>query len=99
MDRIRGVSEDYFIFKRDRLLMITEDEFYFDHQGFRGTRNYAEYIVKGDQIVDLGGNFLGFAYKKNTIMRIDDLKGWRSIPLHDMTAKQLENQIYRVNKL
>ena len=99
MDRIRGVSSDYFIFKRDRLLMITEDEFYFDHEGFRGTGNYAEYIVKGDQIVDLGGNFLGLAYKKNTIVRIDDLKEWRSISIRDMTAKQLANHIYHVNKL
>ncbi|MCR4290052.1 MAG: hypothetical protein NUV86_07315, partial [Candidatus Scalindua sp.] len=61
MDRIRGVSKDYFIFKRDQLLMITENEFYFDHEGFRGTGNYAEYIVEGDQIVDLGGSFIGFA--------------------------------------
>ena len=54
MDRIRGVSNDYFIFKRDHLQMMTEDEFSFDNEGFRGTGNYAEYIVKGDQIVDLG---------------------------------------------
>jgi hypothetical protein len=99
MDRIRGVSNDYFIFKRDQLLMITEDEFYFDHEGFRGTGNYAEYIVEGDQIVDLGGNFLGFAYKKNAIVRIDNLKGWHPILIHDMSAKQLANHIYNVNKL
>lgn len=99
IDRIRGVSNDYFIFKRDRLFMITEDEFYFDNEGFRGTRSYAEYIVKGDQIVDLGGNFLGLAYKKNTILRIDDLKEWHLISIHDMPAKQLANHIYNVNKL
>lgn len=99
MDRIRGVSKDYFIFKRDQLLMITEDEFYFDHEGFRGTGNYAEYIVEGDQIVDLGGNFLGFAYKKNAIVRIDNLKGWHPILIHDMSAKQLANHISHVNKL
>ena len=61
MDRIRGISSEFFIFKRDHLLMITKDEFYFDNEGFRGTGNYAEYIVKGDQIVDLEGNFIGFA--------------------------------------
>ena len=99
MDRIRGVNDDYFIFKRDRLFMITEDEFYFDNEGFRGTGSYAEYIVKGDQIVDLAGNFLGLAYKKNAIVRIDDLKGWHSISIHDISAKQLANQIYNVNKL
>ncbi|MBO1225466.1 MAG: hypothetical protein JYX80_13670 [Candidatus Scalindua sediminis] len=81
MDRIRGISRDFFIFKRDYLLMITEDEFYFDNKGFRGTRNYAEYIVKGDQIVDLEGNFIGFAYKKNKILRIDNLKGWREFSI------------------
>ncbi len=79
--------------------MITEDEFHFDNEGFRGTGNFAEYIVKGDQIVDLGGNFLGFAYKKNAIVRIDNLKGWYSILIHDMSAKQLTNHIYNINKL
>lgn len=98
MDRIRGVSNDYFIFKRDRLMMITEDEFYFDHEGFRGTGNYAEYIVKGDQIVDLGGNFLGLAYKKNAIIRIDDLKGWHSISMHDIPGRQLANHIDNISK-
>ena len=98
MDRIRGVSSDYSVFKRDQLLMITEDEFSFNNEGFRGTGNYAEYIVKGDQIVDLGGSFLGLAYKKNTIMRIDDLNGWHSISIHDMSAKQLANHIYNINK-
>ena len=87
MDRIRGVSSDYSIFKRDQLLMITEDEFSFDNEGFRGTGNYAEYIVKGDQIVDLGGSFLGFAYKKNEIVRIDNLKGWHSILIHEYVCE------------
>jgi len=99
IDRIRGISNDYFIIKRDHLLIITEDEFYFDNEGFRGTGNFAEYIVKGDQLVDLGGNFIGLAYKKNTILRIDDLKGWHRILIHDMSAKQLANHIYNVNKL
>lgn len=99
MDRIRGVSSDYSIFKRDQLLMITEDEFHFDNEGFRGTGNFAEYIVKGDQIVDLGGSFLGFAYKKNAIVRIDNLKEWHSILIHDMSTKQLTKHIYNINKL
>ncbi len=99
MDRIRGISNDYFIFKRDHLQMVTEDEFYLENEGFRGTGNYAEYIVKGDQVVDLGGNFLGIAYKKNTISRIDNFKGWYKIPLQGVSAKELANHIYRVNKL
>ena len=85
--------------KRDHLQIITEDEFSFDNEGFRGTGNYAEYIVKGDQIVDLGGNFLGLAYKKNTILRIDNLKGWYKILLHGVSVKELTNHIYNVNKL
>ncbi len=99
MDRFRGISDDYFIIKRDHLIMKTEDEFFFDNKGFRGTGNYAEYIVKGDQIVDLGGNFIGLAYKKNTILRIDNLKGWHRILLSDISVKQLTNHIYNVNKL
>lgn len=93
MDRIRGISRDFFIFKRDHLLMITKDEFYFDNKGFRGTGNYAEYIVKGDQIVDLEGNFIGFAYKKNKILRIDNLKGWREFPINDISVQKLSKHI------
>ncbi len=91
MDRIRGISRDFFIFKRDHLLMITKDEFYFDNEGFRGTGNYAEYIVKGDQIVDLEGNFIGFAYKKNKILRIDNLKGWREFSINDISVQKGSN--------
>ena len=93
MDRIRGISSDFFIFKRDHLLMITKDEFYFDNEGFRGTGNYAEYIVKGDQIVDLEGNFIGLAYKKNKILRIDNLKGWHEFPINDISAQKLSKQM------
>ncbi len=99
MDRIRGISNNYFIFKRDHLVMTKEDEYCFNNEGFRGTGNYAEYIVKGDQIVDLGGNFIGLAYKKNTILRIDNLKGWHKVLIHGMSAKQLADHIYDVNKL
>ncbi len=99
MDRIRGISNDYFIIKRDHLLETTKDEFYFNNEGFRGTGNYAEYIVKGDQIVDLGGNFIGLAYKKNTILRIDNLKGWYTVSLYDKSVKQLTNHIYNINRL
>ncbi len=88
MDKIRGISRDFFVFKRDQLLMITTDEFYFDNEGFRGTGNYAEYIVKGDQIVDLEGNFFGFAYKKNKILRIDSLEGWHGFSINDISAQK-----------
>ncbi len=93
MDKIRGISRDFFVFKRDHLLMITKDEFYFDNKGFRGTGNYAEYIVKGDQIVDLEGNFIGFAYKKNKILRIDNLKGWREFSINDVSVQKLSKHI------
>lgn len=93
MDRIRGISSDYYIFKRDHLMMITEDEFYFDNEGFRGTGNYAEYIVKGDQIVDLEGNFIGFAYKKNKILCIDNLKGWQEFSINDISIQKLSKQM------
>ena len=93
MDRIRGISSDYFVFKRDLLRMITRDEFHFDNEGFRGTGNYAEYVVKGDQIVDLEGNFIGFAYKKNTILRIDSLKGWRGFSINNISVQKLSKHI------
>ncbi len=84
MDRIRGIDKDYFVFARDFLKMITENELYFDNEGFRGTGNYAEYIIKGDQVVDLEGNYIGFAYKKNTILRIENLEGWRGFSTDDI---------------
>lgn len=95
MDRIRGINSDFYIFKRDHLLMITGDEFYFDNEGFRGTGNYAEYIVKGDQIVDLEGNFIGFAYKKNKILCIDNLKGWQEFSINDISIQKLSRQMRR----
>ncbi len=88
MDRIRGISSDFFIFKRDQLFMITTDEFYFENKGFRGTGNNAEYIVKGDQVVDLDGNFFGFAYKKNKVLRIDSLEEWHRFSINDISTQK-----------
>ena len=93
IDRIRGISRDFYIFKRDHLLMITRDEFYFDNEGFRGTGDYAEYIVKGDQIVDLEGNFIGFAYKKNKILRIDNLKEWHEFTINGDPVQKISRYI------
>ena len=87
MDRIRSINNNFFTFKRDHLQMISMDELYYNSEGIRGTGDYAEYIVRGDQIVDLGGNFIGLAYKKNTIMRIDQLDGWHEIPINKISAQ------------
>jgi len=89
VDKVRGVGDDFFVFKRDYLRMISMDEFYFGTEGIRGTGDYSEYIIKGDQIVDLGGKFVGLAYKKNTIMRIYKLKGWHKISINDLPAPDL----------
>ncbi len=89
VDKVRGVGDDFFVFKRDYLRMISMDEFYFGTEGIRGTGDYSEYILKGDQIVDLGGKFVGLAYKKNTIMRIYKLKGWHKISINNLSAPDL----------
>ena len=88
-DKIRGVGDDFFVFKRDYLRMISMDEFYFGTEGIRGTGDYAEYILKGDQIIDLAGKFVGLAYKKNTIMRIYKLRGWHKIAMNNLSAPDL----------
>lgn len=93
MDRIRNINNNFFTFKRDYLQMISMDELYYNNEGIRGTGDYAEYIVRGDQIVDLGGNFIGLAYKKNTILRIDQLDGWHEIPMNKISAQKLAKRV------
>lgn len=93
MDRIRNINNNFFTFKRDYLQMISMDELYYNNEGIRGTGDYAEYIVRGDQIVDLGGNFIGLAYKKNTILRIDQLDGWHEIQMNKISAQKLAKRV------
>ncbi|MGR3179597.1 MAG: hypothetical protein ACUZ8E_16260 [Candidatus Anammoxibacter sp.] len=96
MDRIRKLSGNFFIFKRDHLRMISDDELYYGNEGIRGTRDFAEYIKKGDHIVDLGGNFIGLAYKKNTIIRINQIDGWHKITINKTSARGLAKRVREV---
>lgn len=96
MDRIRGMDSNFFIFKRDYLRMISMEELYYNNRGIRGTGDYAEYIIEGDQIVDMGGNYIGLAYKKNTIIRIYELNGWHEIFINKVSAQKLAEQIRNI---
>ncbi len=93
LDKMRGVNTDFFIFNRDYLSLISEEEFFYKNEGFRGTGDYAEYIIKGDQVVDLDGNFIGLAYKKNSILRINKLDGWQKFTISKIKARNLVRQI------
>ncbi|MGR3218661.1 MAG: hypothetical protein ACUZ8H_02440 [Candidatus Anammoxibacter sp.] len=93
MDRIRNIDRDFFVFKRDHLQTVIEDELYYGNKGIRGTRDYGAYIKKGDHVVDLGGNFIGLAYKKNTIIRIDRVDGWHKIAMDKTSARELARQV------
>ena len=96
MDHIRSVDSNLFVFKRDHLRMISVDELYYGNEGFRGTSDYGEYIKKGDHVVDLGGNFIGLAYKKNTIIRIDHVDGWHKISINKISARGLAKQVRKI---
>ena len=96
MNKIRGMNSDFFVFKRDYLRMISMEELYYNNRGIRGTGDYAEYIIKGDQIVDMGGRYIGLAYKKNTIIRIYDLNGWHEIFINNISAQKLAKQIRNI---
>ncbi len=97
IDRLRGVNVDFFIFKRDYLRLIKGDEFFYENAGFRGTGDYAEYIVEGDQVVDLEGNFIGLAYKKNSVICIDNVDGWQEVFPGRFMANKLAEYIGNLN--
>lgn len=96
LDRIRGLNVNFFMFKRDNLNMNNEGGLTFNNKGLRGTGDYAEYIVKGDQIVDFGGNFIGIAYKKNEIIRINHLNGWQAISIDKYSASEIVKQMKKI---
>lgn len=76
-DRIRDVSETYFIFPRDRLSGSTVLSY--EASGLRVTGDYAGYIRAGDQIVDVGGRLIGIATSHNKIRRLGGISGWKLI--------------------
>lgn len=78
-DKIRGISDDYFIVNRDYIEPDGEGVLKFAMAGFRGTGLRAERIARGDQLVDLNGRFIGVANTANHIIRFDTLDGWEEI--------------------
>jgi hypothetical protein len=75
-DRIRELAVTHFLFPRDRLTQDGDRRVRYTAEGFRGTGDFGEQILKGDQIVDLEGNFVGIAHTANDILVIPDLQGW-----------------------
>ncbi|MCB0325041.1 MAG: hypothetical protein KDD69_15765 [Bdellovibrionales bacterium] len=88
IDSLRDVSEDYFVLKRDQL----EEQggmVRYSTSGLRGTGDFAEYLVPGDQIVDLQGNLLGITTDDNLATRITSLTGWIPITLTGRPTKEI----------
>jgi hypothetical protein len=75
-DKLRGLSEEYFIVNRDFIETDTSNKIRYGVSGFRGTGIHGEKIIPGDQLVDLTGRFIGVAHDDNDIIRIDSLSGW-----------------------
>jgi len=78
-DKVRGISDDYFIVNRDYLKLEKDLNLKFDVPGFRGTGLHGERIVRGDQLVDLKGRLIGVANDANQVIRISTLSGWDEI--------------------
>ena len=92
MDSLRGVGEDFYVFKRDQL-QRSGSVFNYKVRGMRGTGEYAEYLLTGDQIVDLEGNLIGLVYKDNTVIPIRSLQGWHEITLKNLDPLDIVRQI------
>jgi hypothetical protein len=88
-DRIRGLDPVKFFFQRDRLIKGSGGELRHQAEGFRGTGDYGEVIMTGDQIVDLEGNLLGVAVDKNVIFTIGSPSEWESYPANGKTLHTL----------
>lgn len=88
-DRIRDIKDVYFVFKRDRLHFDKAGLLVYQSRGIRGTKDFAQTILEGDQIVDLEGAFVGIALRRNTILPISTVKDWRVIPLEGKSGREV----------
>jgi hypothetical protein len=75
----RGLSAHYFAVNRDNIEPYENVGLKHTLKGWRGTGQRAERIIRGDQLVDLNGRFIGIANDPDQIIRIDSLKGWEEI--------------------
>lgn len=78
-DKIRGISDEYFIVKRDYLKENKTNNLEYTVTGFRGTGTHAERITPGDQLVDLNGRLIGVANDENVVIRVGTIKNWKSL--------------------
>lgn len=95
-DRIRGVSSDFFVFKRDRLLMGGDYTYSFKAEGFRGTGDFGERIVTGDTVVDFAGNVIAVAVSENELVQILNRGGWKGISLSQDSAAHSLQKLWNV---
>jgi len=91
-DRIRNLDKNYFLFQRDRLVPDATG-FRYTTKGFRGTGDFAEYLLKGDQVVDLDGNFIGIVTGENTIVTIRNVQNWKVIDLHSKDSAEAAREL------
>lgn len=79
LDKVRGISDDYFIVNRDYLEPDEDQGFKYAVTGFPGTGTRAERIITGDQLVDLNGQLIGVANHANRVIRVDAVHEWDEI--------------------
>ncbi len=83
-DRMRDLSNDYYFFQRDRLLHAEDGAMLaLSSTGFRGTGDFGERLVTGDQIVDPEGRFLGIVVDENLMLPIPAIERWTPITLDE----------------
>jgi hypothetical protein len=96
-DRMRDLSKDYYFFQRDRLARTQREAFLeFWASGFRGTRDFGERLLVGDQIVDLEGKFIGVVVGEDLILRVSDVPRWIPIAMDEsgkLALSELSNLI------
>lgn len=79
LDKVRGLSDSYFIVNRDYLKPHKRGGLKYAVTGLPGTGTRAERIVSGDQLVDLNGRLIGVARDSNHIIRITSPSEWVAI--------------------
>ncbi len=80
-DTLRNLDREFYVFPRELLAFTAPDTLRMEREGFRGTGSHGERIVRGDQVVDLSGRFLGIANANEQISRINTLENWTTMSI------------------
>jgi hypothetical protein len=88
VDRIRDLETEYFVFSKERLHRKNSRTLIFKSKGIRGTGDFAQRIVSGDQVVDLDGRVVGVATRRNTIRILPPLENWIKLRLTGQSVKE-----------